>query len=137
MGALGIQLPQMNVRQTVQQFLPPAGNAQANAAAVMAIMGALQQPFLFAAVHQLDGAVMLQTQPLRRIGNGGTDTGRCARDSEQQLLLLRVEPLTDSGIFTGKQENTQLMAKFGQRSMERLIGIVDAGAIRGHGKIVS
>ncbi len=113
----------------------PAGDTEDCAAAVGRIFPALEQVLALAAVHQLDGAVVLEAEAPGGVGDGdGGFIGR-AGHLEKQLVLLGLEAGFDRGLLTEVEEAAQLKAEVRQGANE---GIGNKGfRVSGHIYIVS
>ena len=115
----------MHLRKIIQDFLAPRRDLQADAPAVLRVACALKQVLFFAAIDQLDDCVVFQSQLFRCICDGNRSLRCSARNCQQQLMLLWMEARAMCRFFAGKQENPQLMAKFRERLVKRLVRISD------------
>jgi hypothetical protein len=65
-------------------------------------------------VHQLDGAVVLDKQPSRNFPDGGLHSLGKAMDHEQQLMLMRLDPMLLCRGLAEMQELPDLPTELGQ-----------------------
>ena len=65
-------------------------------------------------VDELDCAVMPQAKTRSKCGNGRTNSFRQSFDSEQQLVLLRLNPVSAGGCFAEVKELADSVAEFGK-----------------------
>lgn len=95
-----VQLARVIARELVKDLLALPRQAQDRTALVVLVDGSFDKIFAFGAINQLNGAVVLETEMARSIGDrdgraiGGTG------NLEQQLMLLRLKAGGDRCILT-------------------------------------
>ena len=65
-------------------------------------------------VHQFDGAVVLDLQPLSQGSNSGAQSVRQSLEGQHQLVLLRFQPHFPRCLFAEVKKAANLIAQFGQ-----------------------
>src|SRR5581483_9678372 len=104
-------------RELVQQRLAARGEADEHLAAVGLAAAAANQPLGFGAIHQLDGAVVLEVQTLGELADGRLLPGGVAADGEQELVLLGLDPGGAGGLLAEVDEAADLVAQLGERAV--------------------
>ena len=99
----------------LEQSRATARDAQQNFAAVRAATDSLEQSVKLHAVHQLDGAVMLDLQALGKHAHGSFLRARQSLNRQQGLMLLRLDAGGTRGLLAEIHEPPDLVAKFRQR----------------------
>ena len=111
-------------RYSGQDRLSFRGQLDQNAATIVRILMPLDQSACDRAIHQLNGAVMLDQQPIGDVANSGWLLGAGeAAQGEQELVLLRLEPDGMRGTLAKGEESPELQAESGKRVViERMQG---------------
>lgn len=117
-----VQFACMVVGQAAKQLMAFPGYAQNCTALVGGVDRALKEPFAFGAVHQLNGAIVLQLKPLRGVSNGDGCRMRCSSYLKKKLVLLRLQARLEGGALRKVEEPAQLSTKVG-KSNEKTIRI--------------
>ncbi len=89
-------------------------------AILLAAMPAHQLPRL-EPVNQLDGAVMLELDPVGKLSDRCRTVFGQAFQSQQQLVLLGLEPGATRGLLAQIQEAPNLITKLGERLVIRTL----------------
>jgi uncharacterized protein involved in response to NO len=108
----------VGVAQAFQQLFPRSRQVNADCTAIVRGAAAVDEAVLLEAVDQLDGAVMLEHEPLCNLADRGRFVAEAA-DSEQELVLLGLEPRFPRRRLGEGQKAAQLMTKLGQRGVVR------------------
>ena len=98
----------------LEQLRAVARDAQQNFATVRAATDSVEQSMNFHAIHQLDGAVMLDLQPLGEHANGGLLRAWQPLNRKQGLMLLGLDAGGTRGLLAEIHETPNLVAKFRQ-----------------------
>lgn len=97
-----------------KQFLSAFRDAEQHLAAIVSAAVALDQTGTRQAVGQSDGGVVLHAQALSDGANRRSPTCRKTFQREQQLVLLRFDPVLARCPLAEAQEITNLVTKLGQ-----------------------
>jgi len=100
--------------ETGQTFLACARQSDQHASAVVGGAEANQKTAFHQPVDQLDRAVMAELQPLGEGADSRRSAARQAFQSEQQLMLLRLDAGALRGRVAEAQKAPDLIAKLGQ-----------------------
>src|SRR5579862_4673435 len=104
-------------RKPPQQRLAAAREPEQDFPAILAGLLAPDGAMLGEPVNQLDGAVMLDLQPLSELTNRRAGAFRQAFDRKQQLVLRRLEPILAGRVGAELQEAANLVAEFRQSAV--------------------
>jgi hypothetical protein len=88
-GTRGAKLRLMSQRKLAQKPFAAYGQPQQDLPAIRLTASAAQQAFCFHPIHQLDGAVMLNLQPLCKHADGRAQAHGQTLDREKSLMLSR------------------------------------------------
>jgi len=121
----------MRERKAFEEASAARSDAQQDFSSVGTAARADEQSFGFEAAAQLDGAVVADLQALGESADGGRHSRWQSLESEQSLMLLRL----DAGCACGVLAEIQEAADFVTESGEGLV--VDCMAMCGHAYIIS
>jgi hypothetical protein len=119
----------MGDRELPQQRLAPVREADEDFPPVLGIVLAPREAPLGETVDQLDGAVMLNLQALGQLADGRPVSFGQAFDSQQKLVLLRLDPVRLGGVAAELQEAPDAISELGQRA---ILGGGEVGGIHKH-----
>ncbi len=129
--ASGAEFVAMREREAFEEAFTARGDTQQDFAGVGTAAGAGEQSFGFEAAAQFDCAVVADLQALGESANGGRHSRWQSLESEQSLMLLRLDAGGAGGVLAEIQEAADFVAE----SCEGLI--VDRIALYRHADIIS
>jgi len=100
--------------QFAQNTLAPRGNCQADDAAIFPAANPMNQATIFEPVSQFDGAMVPELEPLGEMTNRCHRVSRQAFQSEEQLMLLGLEPRAPGRPLAQAQKTSNPVAKLRQ-----------------------
>jgi hypothetical protein len=124
-----LQLSRVKLRKRRKNALALRRNPQQNTPMVSFVAQAPQQTLLNRAIHQFDGAVVLQQHSLGHVGDGGQYPIRHAAHALQHLVLLVVQPHSLGGRMAHMQKSAQLKSKLSQALQMRYIELARSKTI--------
>ena len=115
-----IQFASVIARELVKDLPALARHVEDSATLVVLVDGSLDEVFTLGAIDQFNGAVVLETEMARGIGDSNGRAFRGAGDLEQKLMLLRLQAGGDRCIFAELKEFSQLKSKFRQGGQQMI-----------------
>ena len=115
LGPRGLQFGVMRRSQQLQQRFSATREGQHDFAAVRHAARAPYQALPFQAIYQFHRAVMLNQQPLGQHPDRSHPVGGQAFDSQQRLVLLRLDARGAHGVLAEIQEAANFEAKVRER----------------------
>jgi hypothetical protein len=119
------------VGEVIEDAAADGSELQQDAAAVSGVVDAGEQASLFAALGELDDAVMAKAEADGGVGDGGGDAVGGSGDLQQELMLLGWEIALGGGCLAELQEGAELVAELGENLEAALV------FVRRHRYIVS
>ena len=110
----------MKVGQLAENRLAVRGNPHQYPAPIGGVNLAHDQSLLVEAINQADGAVMTDVEAIGEGADGWRSASRQPLQGQQQLVLLRVQPVGTSGAFAERQEPADLVTELGERLVIRI-----------------
>ena len=121
----------MVVGEIIEDSAAGGRELQQDAAAVGWVVDTGEQASLFAALGELDDAVMAQAEADGGVGDGGCDAVGGSGDLQQELMLLGGEIALGGGGLAELQEGAELVAELGENLKSAVV------FVRRHKYIVS
>jgi hypothetical protein len=114
-----VELAGMIVRERAQNAASGGGETQDNHASVSGCAATGNEAEVFAAIAELDDAVMAQGEAIGEIADGSEGSARGSRNLKHELVLLRSEAGVGRGFLTEVEKTPEDMAEFSERLKTR------------------
>lgn len=111
----------MRDRKLLDQSGSTTRERQQDLAAIGAAAHALQQTVKLQAVHQFDGAVMLDLQPLRERAHGGLLRARQTSNRQEGLMLLGLDARDAGSLLAEIDESANFVAELRERPIVEVV----------------
>ena len=122
----------MRKRDLAEYFFATPCKAQQDLAAIPAIPHPLQEAMRLEAVHELDGAVMLNLKAFGKQADRGAGRSRQSLNGKQRLILLRFDTRGARRLLAQILKAAHLVSKFGQGA---IINVFVGGSFQGQANI--
>jgi hypothetical protein len=110
-GPQNAQLLPVKNREPVKQGFTMRSQLDQNLSLILMAVPATHRASFHEAVYQFDSAVVADTKVLRNRSDGGTSTPRQSLQCQQDLMLLRFDPLGSSSLFAEMQKLPDAVTK--------------------------
>jgi len=112
-GSGGPQLGAMGEAQATKEALASRCDAQEDLSAIRHTAAPLHEASIDRALRELDGAIVVKLQAFRNRADGSSSARRHPFESEQKLVLLRLDVRGPGGRLAEVQETADDVAKLG------------------------
>src|SRR5262245_45194305 len=120
------QLGQMGDGQGPEHGLALAGESDQDLTAIIAARRAAHEPTRHEAIDETDRAVVADLESLGQSADGRNSTGGQPLQSEERLMVLRLEAGDPSAAATPLEETADAVAELGERTILALAGAAAA-----------
>lgn len=107
----------MRKSNLAKNFVSAAGEPQQNLTPIFATAHSFQKAVYFKTIDEFHGAVVLDLKPFGKDPNGGVTRNGQSLDSEQSLILLRLDTSGTRGLLAQILETAHFVTKFRKRAV--------------------